>query len=65
LVGFTASAVSAGVVWSMMALVAAHVREPLALVGPVSQTICLALVAGCTAVLMVKARNFDLLWRVS
>jgi hypothetical protein len=63
--GFTAPAVAAGTTWGLVCLAAGRAQEPMALVGPASQSICLALVVVCGAVLLSRSGSFDMPRRLS
>lgn len=58
--GLTAAATSVGVVWSMLCLTISRVYDPLTLVGPLSQFLCLCLVAVCTVAIVSKSQSLDL-----
>ncbi len=63
--GFTAPAVVTGSAWTLLCLAAGRARDPMALVGPVSQALCLALVVLCAVALVSRSRSFDMPRRLS
>lgn len=63
--GVTRAAASAGVVWSAVTLTAARAHEPLALVGPLAQSVCLVLAVVSVALFLTKYDNLDLPGRAS
>lgn len=58
--GLMYSAVSVATVWSVVTITATRVGDPLILVGPVVQTICLTLAVVCAATIVVKYHALDL-----
>lgn len=60
MVGLTTSATGVGVVWSVVSLTISRVQDPLVLVGPVSQLICLSLVAVSLVAVLTRSQILDL-----
>ena len=59
-VGLTVAAVGTATTWAVVTLGATRAREPLALVGETSQTVCLVLAVVATAVLISQRHAYDL-----
>lgn len=59
-IGLTPSATTVGVVWSAVSLAASRAYDPLALVGPASQLVCLSIVVVSVAAILSKSASLDL-----
>lgn len=60
LVGLTSAAAGVGVVWSVVSLMVSRLQDPLALVGPLSQLVCLTLVAFSLVTVLTRSQILDL-----
>ncbi len=64
-VGHTVTATTLAAAWSLAVAAAARMNEPLVLVGPAVQTACLALAVLGAAVIALRYRTLDTIWRQS